>query len=84
MATASAAPMAVAAMPRGTRGSVATATTTRTSTKVTTASAASTRPADTPAAGTVATRWAMARAWSPYRPQVTAAAVIAPANWAMM
>jgi hypothetical protein len=74
--------MAMAAMPRGTRLSVATATTTRTSTKVTTASAARTRPADTPAAGAGAPRAAIDRAWSPYRPQVTAAAAVAPATWA--
>ncbi len=59
MATASAAPMAMAAMPPGTRVSVATATTTRTSTNVTMASAAATRPAETPAAGAVAPRWAI-------------------------
>ena len=82
MATASAAPMATAATPRGTWVSVATATTTTTSTKVTTASAASTHPAETPAAGTGAPRAAMARAWFPYRPHVTAAAAVAPANWA--
>ncbi len=51
--------MAMAAMPRGTRLSVATATTTRTSTKVTTASAAATHPAETPAAGIVAPRRAI-------------------------
>src|SRR5271156_575961 len=82
MATARAAPMAMAAMPRGTRVSVATATTTRTSTKVTTASAARTRPAGNPAAGGGAPRRAIDRAWSPYKPQVTAAAAVAPANWA--
>jgi ATP-binding cassette subfamily C protein CydCD len=43
--------MARAAVPGGTRGPVATATITRTSTEVTTASAATTRPAETPAAG---------------------------------
>jgi hypothetical protein len=83
MATARTAPMAMAAMPRGTRVSVATATTTRTSTKVATASAARTRPAETPAAGAGAPRAAIDLAWSPYKTQVTAAAAVAPANWAM-
>ncbi len=51
MATASADPMAMAATARGTRLSVATEMITMASTKVTTASAAKTRPRPTPAAG---------------------------------
>ena len=40
------------------------------------------RVPETPAAGAVAPRWAIVRAWSPYRPQVTVAAAVAPATWA--
>lgn len=81
MAAASADPMAMAATARGTRLSVATEMITRTRMKVTTASAAKTRPRPTPEAGYVAPRYAWVRACLPYRPQVTAAAPMAPASW---
>ena len=55
---------------------------TRISTNVTTASAAKTRPGPAPAAGYVAPSRARDRARLPYKSQMTAAAPIAPANWA--
>src|SRR6478735_11852535 len=77
IAAASAEPIDSAATAWDARSSVATATTTRMSTKVPTVSAAASCTKSVPAAGDGAPRWTAERAWSPYKAQTTAAAAAA-------